>query len=90
MHDVLEDISTNSAMAPDPSSGVWNLVGPSVVDNAVAGRVDRIAFHPILPGTIYIGTPSSGLWRSNDFGASWINLTAYVPSLYLGYCGELR
>lgn len=81
VHDVLKDISTNSAMAPDPSSGVWNLVGPSVVDNAVAGRVDRIAFHPTLPGTIYIGTPSSGLWRSNDFGASWINLTAYVPSL---------
>lgn len=68
--------------------GSWNPVGPTSTtynsNNAVGrglGRVDRIVFHPTDLNTIYIGTPSGGLWKTTTGGTSWSNLTKYLPSM---------
>lgn len=67
--------------------GDWSLVGPTVNYPAYTqsstgiGRADRIAFHPTDPNTIFVGTPSSGIFKSVNGGDSWFNLNAYMPSL---------
>lgn len=65
----------------DPSSGQWSLVGPGYTDDGSVGRVSRIAFHPTLASTIYIGTPNSGIWRTQNNGLSWSPLSSYAPTL---------
>jgi len=35
------------------------------------GRVDRVAFHPTDEKIIWAGTPSGGLWKSEDGAESW-------------------
>lgn len=69
------------------NSGGWINIGPT---NTTAGpnsylqgigRCDRIVFHPTDPLTYYICTPTGGLWRTFNDGASWTNLTDGLPSL---------
>jgi photosystem II stability/assembly factor-like uncharacterized protein len=76
--------------APDnteSANGFWSLVGPTnnvaSVTNAARGqgRVDRIAFHPTDPNTVYAGTPAGGLWRSLNGGTSWASVNSFMPSL---------
>ncbi len=43
------------------------------------GRVSCVEVHPDTPSIIYIGTPSGGLWKSENFGSSWIPLTDDLP-----------
>lgn len=45
------------------------------------GRINCIHPDPNNDGVIYIGTPSGGLWRSEDSGASWEPLTDHLPTL---------
>ncbi|MCX6303717.1 MAG: hypothetical protein NT040_02000 [Bacteroidetes bacterium] len=79
----------NQSDAPLTSSnGAWTFVGPNSasLNNPSAsllgnGRVDRMAFHPTDPNTIYVGTPAGGLWRTTDGGSSWAPLSNYIPSL---------
>lgn len=53
---------------------LWNSIGPQNSDRGI-GRVDRIEFHPTNANIIYAGAPAGGLWRSNDGGNTWNNLT---------------
>ena len=46
-----------------------------------SGRVNVIAFHPTNTSTIFAGTPSGGLWKTTNDGASWFPLTDGIPSL---------
>lgn len=69
------------------ASGNWTLVGPSeypvnATDQPTGmGRVNAIAFHPADANTIYIGSPSGGIWKSTDDGSTWINLSSNIPTL---------
>src|SRR5690606_36247092 len=45
------------------------------------GRVDRIAFHPTDPDTLYVGSPHGGLWRTMGGGGTWAPLTGMLPSI---------
>ena len=56
------------------------LANPDAKFNGV-GRVNRVAFHPANPGTIFIGAPYGGLWKSTNDGATWTNLTDHLPSI---------
>ena len=63
------------------STANWREVGPvslpangTIQPNGM-GRVNCVAFHPTDPGTLYIGSPSGGFWRSTDYGQSWSNLS---------------
>jgi len=72
----------------DVIDGNWEFLGPDTppVDlssgNIVGiGRIDCIAFHPLEPSTFYVGSPTGGLWKTTDNGASWTTLTDNIPSM---------
>lgn len=66
-------------------SANWTSLGPetwtSTSYNPGNGRVNVIVEDPLDPSIIYAGTPSGGLWRSQDGGASWTALFDDLPSL---------
>lgn len=45
------------------------------------GRLNCIAFHPHNPAVIYVGSASGGLWKTNNDGNNWTNLTDNLPNL---------
>ncbi|MDD3875634.1 MAG: T9SS type A sorting domain-containing protein [Bacteroidales bacterium] len=68
-------------------TGNWTSVGPNIYPvNATnqpngMGRINAIAFHPTDAGTIYIGAPSGGLWKTINGGTSWVSLSSNLPTL---------
>jgi len=68
--------------------GDWNSLGPSYAPMILSGirqggvgRIDCITFHPTDPNIIYVGSPSGGLWKTDDGGISWEVLTDNLPTL---------
>jgi hypothetical protein len=60
----------------------WNSIGPTYYSTGVLssvapgiGRADIIAFHPLDDNILFVGTPTGGLWKSLDAGATWNCLT---------------
>ena len=43
------------------------------------GRVNCIAFDPVEPNIIWIGSPAGGLWKSVDGGSNWTTNTDNLP-----------
>jgi len=43
------------------------------------GRVNCIAFDPVNPDIIWIGSPAGGLWKSTDGGSNWTTNTDGLP-----------
>lgn len=67
-------------------NGNWESLGPFSWESANGwnpgiGRVNFITEEPNNPNTLYIGTPSGGLWRSEDAGQNWSPLTDHLPSM---------
>jgi photosystem II stability/assembly factor-like uncharacterized protein len=67
------------------STGNWTFIGPSSISHpqgsAVGiGRADRIAFHPTDVNTFYVASPSGGLLKTTNGGASYAVLTENLPS----------
>jgi hypothetical protein len=66
-------------------AAVWAPLGPtnwtSISYNPGNGRVNIIETDPNNPSVLYAGTPSSGLWRSEDHGGSWQPLFTDLPSM---------
>lgn len=65
-------------------SGAWVPMGPSGFfgvgywdsgPQLDAGRIDAIALHPTVTGTLLIASPRGGIWRTTSGGASWAPLT---------------
>ncbi len=79
------------ALAASPrlksASGSWSIVAPTSypVNNTSQptgmGRVNAIAFHPGVPSTIYVGSPSGGIWKSTGGGTSWSDISSDLPTL---------
>lgn len=64
------------------NAGNWVSLGPSSIpSNGGAGRLNCITFLPGDPLTIFVGSPSGGLWKSNDGGATWSTNTDLLPNL---------
>lgn len=72
--------------------GFWEFIGPTNANIAprfgattgqlpVSGRVNAVAFDPGNFGTIYLGTPNGGVWKTTDSGATWLPLSDGWPSL---------
>src|SRR5215475_14057924 len=60
----------------------WQPVRPADEPQGVdTGRINALAFSPSEPMTVYAGTPSGGLWRTQDDGATWTSLTDSLPML---------
>lgn len=58
----------------------WESIGPG----NISGRVRAIAVHPETAGTIFIGAAAGGVWRTEDFGATWTTTFDTLPALALG------
>lgn len=48
----------------------YRSVGPSR-----GGRVTAVAGHPAHPSTFYMGSTGGGVWKTEDRGATWINIS---------------
>lgn len=69
------------------SGGNWSIVGPvnypvnATIQPTGLGRINTIAFHPTDANTIFVGAPSGGIWKTNDGGSTWVDLSANMPKL---------
>lgn len=45
----------------------WTLFGPP----STAGRVKSIVCHPTIPGLVFVGAASGGVWKSTNRGDDW-------------------
>lgn len=76
----------NAANIAASSNGQWTAVGPFTTSWAQPfgsrgiGRVDRIVFHPTNPAIVFAGTPSGGIWRSNNGGDNWYSISNTLPN----------
>ncbi|MFA5417038.1 MAG: PKD domain-containing protein [Bacteroidales bacterium] len=65
----------------------WSTLGPVTSANVTGhwspgiGRINVIALEPGNDQTIYIGSPSGGLWKTVNEGLNWEPLTDYQPVL---------
>ncbi|MCW5942464.1 MAG: hypothetical protein KIS66_09550 [Fimbriimonadaceae bacterium] len=65
-------------------NGNWSFVGPKNLNvpyrrwwgpPPVSGRINGAAFDPVVAGRYYAALPNGGLWRTDDFGVTWNNLS---------------
>lgn len=49
--------------------------------NADVGRTSSVTFDLNTPGTFYVCTPNSGVWRTTDNGSSYTPITENLPTL---------
>lgn len=63
-------------------AGNWTALGPNSVSGlAGAGRINAIRRHPTNASTIYVCSPSGGLWISTNDGGSWTSNTDQLNSV---------
>jgi PKD repeat protein/photosystem II stability/assembly factor-like uncharacterized protein len=70
------------------SNGDWINLGPIEQPGNIGtgqpngnGRLNAIAFHPDNENVIFAGSPSGGLWQTEDGGENWISYTDDLPTL---------
>lgn len=63
----------------------WQLIGPieepQNSDGRSIGRISALTFHPTDTNQIWVGAPSGGIWKSDDYGESWYALNDQLPNL---------
>src|SRR5205823_1946107 len=70
------------AQAPDPklySEMHWRQIGPPR-----AGRARALAGVPTQPNVFYIGFDNGGVWRSTDYGSTWVPVFDNQPTGSIG------
>lgn len=86
---ILNELKKYSAAIDGPTSagGNWSLMAPQNYPVNLTGqptgmgRINAIAFHPTDPNTIFVGSPSGGIWKTTNHGISWTNLSSNLPRL---------
>ena len=69
-----------SASSVDPASAMhWRQIGPTR-----AGRARAVAGVPGQPNVAYIGFDNGGVWRSTDYGSTWVPLFDKEPTGSIG------
>ena len=69
-----------SAQSPDVSSAMhWRSIGP-----IRAGRARALAGVPSQPNVFYAGYDNGGVWRSTDYGSTWVPLFDDQPTGSIG------
>ena len=61
---------SNSVFAQDFSNLKYRTVGPER-----GGRVTTVTGTPMIPGTFYLGATGGGVWKSEDYGTTWNNVS---------------
>ena len=68
------------AQGVDPSAAMrWRQIGPGR-----AGRARALAGVPSQPNVFYIGFDNGGVWRSTDYGSTWLPLFDSQPTGSIG------
>ena len=68
------------AQGVDPSAAMrWRQIGPGR-----AGRARALAGVPNQPNVFYIGFDNGGVWRSTDYGSTWLPLFDSQPTGSIG------
>ena len=63
--------STATPVDPAWFNGLhWRHIGP-----IRGGRVTAVAGHRSHPGTFYMGSTGGGVWKTDDYGHTWNNLS---------------
>lgn len=66
-------------------AGNWVNLGPFGIPDGRGykglGRLNAIAFDPVDPDVIWVGSPAGGLWKSTTGGNNWTSSTQDLPSL---------
>jgi len=65
------------------NAGNWTFIGPDVVPSSGggAGRLNVVRVHPTNSNTLFVCSPSGGLWRSDDGGLSWASNTDNIAQV---------
>ena len=68
-----------SSLLPIAGSVVngWAELGPG----DIGGRIRAILPHPVLPETIWVGSVTGGIWRTDDGGLSWSPVDDFMANL---------
>lgn len=76
-------VAENSSDMAMDTAGNWTSMGPVETASGYAGlgRINCIAFHPSDKNTFWVGSPSGGIWKTTNFGNSWICLNGQQPVL---------
>ncbi|HEY8794360.1 MAG TPA: hypothetical protein VIM15_05385 [Gemmatimonadaceae bacterium] len=68
------------AQTPDVSAAMhWRSIGP-----IRAGRARALAGVPSQPNVFYAGFDNGGVWRSTDYGSTWVPLFDHEPTGSIG------
>lgn len=55
----------------------WTALGPG----NIGGRIRTIAIHPTIPNRMWVGSPSGGIFRTDNGGASWAPVDDFLANL---------
>ena len=70
----------SAAQTGDLATGMaWRQIGPTR-----AGRARALAGVPSQPNVFYIGFDNGGVWRSTDYGSTWVPLFDSQPTGSIG------
>lgn len=66
--------------SPQTAFGNWSHEGPTSVSEGI-GRINRLAFDPVAPSTVYAGSSGGGLFKTETNGYTWESIGGFIPSL---------
>ena len=88
-----EGLRTEEEIGTEASYGNWSFLGPSTAGSVVntqggaqsvdilgIARMDRISFHPTNANIMYTGSPSGGVYKTTNAGASWAAIGDGLPA----------
>ena len=61
---------TTTLLSQDFSALEYRTIGPQR-----GGRVTTVTGIPMLPGTFYLGASGAGVWKTDDYGTTWNNIS---------------
>lgn len=83
-----------STAAQNVSSN-WTALGPvqvplrdsrmPIIGVAGLGRINCVTFDPNNLNTLWVGSPSGGLWKSTDGGSTWSTSTDNLPNIGISW-----
>jgi photosystem II stability/assembly factor-like uncharacterized protein len=68
-------------------SPYWEPISESLTDSVIYGNsfhtISTIDQSSMMPGLIYVGTTDGNVWRTDNDGGEWIDLTSGLPDRYI-------
>ena len=78
--DVLNSVSMKRLKRNHATRENWQSIGPT----NIGGRITDIAIHENNPETIYIGSATGGIYKSENNGQAWTHLFYNSPVISIG------